>query len=84
MDTRPLVKPRRTQRALYHSKVPCAIRVELVLEASFAKDDVGANRTTDKIPSVVANQSIIFFFHGMMPGRVDEGGTDGSGHRREK
>jgi hypothetical protein len=51
-----------------------------VLEDSFAGDDVGANRTRDKIPSIVGNQSIIFFLHGTTPGRVGEGGADGGGH----
>jgi hypothetical protein len=40
-----------------------------VLEDLFASDDVGVNRTRDKIPSVVGDQSIIFFFHGTVPGR---------------
>jgi hypothetical protein len=57
------------------------IRVELVLKDPFAGDDVGTNKTRDKIPSVVGDQSIIFFMHGTTPGRVGEGGTDGGGHR---
>jgi hypothetical protein len=57
-----------------------AVRVELVLEDSFAGDNVGANRTRDKIPSIVGNQSIIFFLHGTTPGRVGEGSADGGGH----
>jgi hypothetical protein len=59
-----------------------AIGVELVLENPFADDDVGANRTRDKLPSIVGDQSIIFFFHGTAPGRVSEGGADGGGHWR--
>jgi hypothetical protein len=55
-----------------------------MLEDLFTGDDVGANRMRDKILSVVGNQSIIFFFHGMTAGRVDEGGADGGGHRRER
>jgi hypothetical protein len=43
-----------------------------------------ANRMSDKIPSVVGDQSIIFFLHGMTPGWVGEGGTDGGGHWRER
>jgi hypothetical protein len=39
---------------------------------------------SDKIPSVVGDQSIIFFLHGMTPGWVGEGGTDGGGHWRER
>jgi hypothetical protein len=60
-----------------------AVGVELVLEDLFAGEDVGANRTRDKIPSVIGDQSIIFFFHGTAPGWVSEGGTDGGGHQRE-
>jgi hypothetical protein len=48
----------------------CTIRVKLVLEDPFAIDDVGANKTRDKVPSVVGDQSIIFFLHGTMLGRV--------------
>jgi hypothetical protein len=43
------------------------IRVELVLEDLFTGDDIGANRTRDKISSVVGDQNIIFFLHGMTP-----------------
>jgi hypothetical protein len=53
-----------------------AVGVELVLEDLFAGDDVGANRMRDKIPSVVGDQSIIFFLHGTTLGRVGEGGID--------
>jgi hypothetical protein len=60
------------------------IGVELVLEDLFADDGVGANRTRDKIPSVVGDQSIIFIFHGTARGWVGEGATDGGGHRREQ
>jgi hypothetical protein len=60
-----------------------AVRVELVLEDPFVGDDVGANRMRDKLPSIVGDQSIIFFFHGTALGRVGEGGADGGGHRRE-
>jgi hypothetical protein len=58
-----------------------AIRVQLVLEDPFASDNVGANKMRDKITNVVGDQSIIFFFHGTVPGRVNEGGVDGGGHR---
>jgi hypothetical protein len=54
-----------------------------VLEDPLAGDDVGANRTRDKIPSVVGDQSSIFILHGMTPGQVGEGSADGGGHRRE-
>jgi hypothetical protein len=60
-----------------------AVGVELVLEDSFAGDDIGANKTRDKLPSIIGDQSIIFFFHGTVAGRVDEGSADGGGHRRE-
>jgi hypothetical protein len=59
-----------------------AVRVELVLEDSFAGDDVGANRMRNKIPSVIGGQSIIFFFHGTTSGWVNEGSTDRGGHWR--
>jgi hypothetical protein len=59
-----------------------AVGVELMLEDPFTGVDIGANMTRDKIPSVVGDQSIIFFFHGMALGWVDEGGADGDGHRR--
>jgi hypothetical protein len=55
-----------------------------VIEDLFIGDDVGANRTRDKIPSIVSDQSIIFFLYVMMPGRVGEGDADGGGHRRER
>jgi hypothetical protein len=55
-----------------------------VLEDPFADDDVGANRTRDKISSVVGNQSIIFFLHGTAPGCVGEGSVDRGGHQRER
>jgi hypothetical protein len=61
-----------------------AIGVKLVIEDSFVGDDIGANRMRVKIPSVLGDQSIIFFFYGTTPGRVGEGGADGSGHRREQ
>jgi hypothetical protein len=57
--------------------------MELVLEDPFAGDDVRANRTRNKIPSVVGDQSIIFFLHGMTLGWLGEGGSDGGGHQRE-
>jgi hypothetical protein len=60
-----------------------AVGVELVLKDPFIGDDVGANRTRDKIPSVVGDQSIIFFFHGTMSEQVGEGGTNGDGHQIE-
>jgi hypothetical protein len=61
-----------------------AVGVELLLEDPFVGDDVGANRTRDKISSVVGDQNIIFFLHGTMPGWVGEGGADGGGHQRER
>jgi hypothetical protein len=60
------------------------VRVEVVLEDSFFSDDVGANKTRDMIPSVVGDQSLIFFLQGTTPGRVGEGGADGDGHQRER
>jgi hypothetical protein len=61
-----------------------AVRVELVLQDPFAGGDVGVNRTRDKIPNVVGDQSVIFFLHGTTPGQVAEGDADGGGHRRER
>jgi hypothetical protein len=61
-----------------------AFGVELVLENLFIGDDIEANRTRDKIPRFVGDQSIIFFLLGAAPGRVDEGGVNGGGHRREQ
>jgi hypothetical protein len=57
-----------------------AVRVEVVLEDPFVSDDVGANRVRDKIPCVVDDQGSKFFFHGVAPVRIDEGGTDRGGH----
>jgi hypothetical protein len=60
-----------------------AIGVELVVEDPFTSDDIRANRTRDKIPNVVCDQSIILFFHGTASGRVGEGSVDRGGHQRE-
>jgi hypothetical protein len=60
------------------------IGVELVLKEPFGGDDVGANMTRDKIPSVIGDQRIIFFFHGMVLGQVGDVGADRGGHRRGK
>jgi hypothetical protein len=54
-----------------------AVKVELMLEDPFICDDVGANRTRDKISSVIGDQSIIFFLYGTTPRWV---GADGGGH----
>jgi hypothetical protein len=61
-----------------------AVGVELVLEDPFSSDDVGAKRMRGKIPSVVGDQSIIFFQHSTTAGRVSEGVVDGRGHWRER
>jgi hypothetical protein len=55
-----------------------------VLEDPFSGDDVGANMTMDKMSSVIGDQSIIFFLHGVALRWVDEGSTDRGGHRREQ
>jgi hypothetical protein len=60
------------------------VGVELMLEDLFAGDDIGANRTRDKILSVFGDQSIIFFYYGTTPGRVGEGDANGGGHWRER
>jgi hypothetical protein len=61
-----------------------AIEVELVLEDPFVGDDVRVNRTRDKIPSVVGDQSIIFFLRGTTQGQIGKDGADGGGHQREQ
>jgi hypothetical protein len=58
-----------------------AVGIELVLENPLAGDDVGANGARDKIPGVVHDQGSKFFFHGMAPIWIDEGGADGGGRR---
>jgi hypothetical protein len=55
-----------------------------MLEDLFTGDNVGANMTRDEIPSIVDDQTIIFFLHATASERVDEGGADGGGHRRER
>jgi hypothetical protein len=60
------------------------VGVELMLENSFAGDNVGANGARDKILGVVGDQGSKPFFHGTAPVRIDEGGVDGGGHRRQR
>jgi hypothetical protein len=78
VDIRPLGEAAKNPASL----VPFqdAIRVKLVLEDPFVGDDAGANMTREKLPSVVGDQSIIFFFHGVTPGRVGKGDANGGGH----
>jgi hypothetical protein len=57
------------------------IGVELLLENSFAGDDVGANGLKDKIPGVVGDQGSKFLFHSAVPDQIDEGSLDEGGHR---
>jgi hypothetical protein len=52
-----------------------------VLENPFIGDDVGANGAWDKISGVVGDQGSKLCFHGVMPVHIDEGDTDGGGHR---
>jgi hypothetical protein len=59
------------------------VRVELVFENRFACDDVGTNGARNKISDVVGDQGSKFFFHGVVPVRINEGGADGGGHRRQ-
>jgi hypothetical protein len=59
VDVRPLGEAMKDPTSLVPFQ--SAIEVELVLEDPFADDDVGANRMSDKIPSVIGDQSIIFF-----------------------
>jgi hypothetical protein len=56
------------------------IEIELVLKNPLVVDDVGNNRVRDKIKSVVGDQCIKFFFHGMMPIQIDEASLDGGGY----
>jgi hypothetical protein len=60
-----------------------AIGVKLVLEDPFVGDNIGVNMTREKLPSVVGDQSIIFFFHGTTLGWVGKGDANGGGHRRK-
>jgi hypothetical protein len=60
-----------------------AIGIKLVLENPLADEDVGANGVRDKIPGVVDDQGSKFFFHAMAPIRINEGGADIGGHRRQ-
>jgi hypothetical protein len=57
-----------------------AIRVELVLENTFASDDIGANGTRDKVLGVVGDQGSKFLFHGAAPVQIDEGSVNEGGH----
>jgi hypothetical protein len=60
-----------------------AVEIKLVLENPLAGDDVGANGARDKIICVVGDQGSKFFFHGMVPIRIDKGGVDEGGYRRQ-
>jgi hypothetical protein len=60
-----------------------AVRIELVLENLLACDDVGVNRTRDKIIGVAGDQGSKLFFHGAMPVRIGSGGTDRGRYRRQ-
>jgi hypothetical protein len=82
VDTEPLGEDAKNPTSLV--PLQCTIGVELVLEDPLAGDDVGVNRTRDKISNIVGDQSSIFFLHDTVPGRVSEGGMDGGGHQRER
>jgi hypothetical protein len=60
-----------------------AVGIELVIENPLAGDDVGTNRTRDKILGVVGDQGSKLFFHGMTPVRISEGSTDRGGFRQQ-
>jgi hypothetical protein len=60
-----------------------AIRVKLVHENPFVSDDIGANGVRDKILGVVGDQGSKLFFHGTTPVWIDDGDTNGGGHRRQ-
>jgi hypothetical protein len=57
-----------------------AVVIKLVHENPLAGDDIGANRTKNKIPGVVGDQGNKLFFHCVTPLRIGEGNTDGGGH----
>jgi hypothetical protein len=59
------------------------VRIKLVIENPLVSDDVGANWARDKILGVVGDQVSKFFFHGVAPIQIDEGGVDGGGHQRQ-
>jgi hypothetical protein len=61
-----------------------AIRIELVLKNPLAGDDVGANRTRDKISCVFGDQGSKLFFHDAMPVQIGKGGVDEGGYRRQR
>jgi hypothetical protein len=44
-----------------------AVGIELVIENPLAGDDIGTNRTRDKILGVVGDQGSKLFFHGTTP-----------------
>jgi hypothetical protein len=60
-----------------------AIGVKLVLENSFAGNDVGANGARDNVPGVVDDQGSKLFFHGAALVWIDKGGADRGGYRRQ-
>jgi hypothetical protein len=47
-----------------------AVRIVLVTENPFARDDVGTGGRGYKGPGVVMHESIIFFLHSLTPGRI--------------
>jgi hypothetical protein len=60
-----------------------AVGIELVIENSLAGDDVGTNRTRDKILGVVGDQGSKLFFHSTTLVRIGEGSADRGGYRQQ-
>jgi hypothetical protein len=47
-----------------------SIGIEFVTKNPFATYDVGTGRERDESPSLVLDKSVIFFLHGLAPGRI--------------
>lgn len=50
-----------------------SIRIEFVTENPFATYDVGTRRGRDESPGLVLDKSVMFFLHGLVPGRITKG-----------
>jgi hypothetical protein len=62
----------------------CTIRKQLLLEYSFAGDEVGLGRIGNELPSLVLLQSVELLLHGLMPMQVPKRCPSGDGNRRER
>ena len=81
VNTRPLGKATKNPACLVPLKG--AIELKLVLENPLASDDVGLRRSRHEVPSVILQESTVFFFHSRSPIGVSESATKGLGHCRE-